>query len=159
MMAEWIEPIFDRTQKDIIAAREQLRLWLSGNAVPTSDLKGCFNASDMNRIEGDISYLAAELTARGYPVSVTSKTWEASGLPTASDISRILANINSLISAYYKPTGLPGLPSNLAAYSDVNAAEENLAGIKKYLDGTVAAYQKCGTFRASARRLLPIKRG
>lgn len=64
-MAVWIQPVYDRTNEDVAFAQEQIQKWidakLSGNPVETYELKGCFNLTDINRIEGDIQYISDRL--------------------------------------------------------------------------------------------------
>ena len=93
-MTTWIEPVSDRTQEDVDFAIQKISEWIAGdiahNPLLVHDLKGCLNVSDINRMENDVKYLSEKLNGYAYSVSTTSKSWDKSGLPNETDISRIL---------------------------------------------------------------------
>ena len=60
----WISPIIDRTKSDAEYAQQHR------DAVVEN--KGAFNATDLNRIEGNIAYLAEQLRSYGYIVILES---------------------------------------------------------------------------------------
>lgn len=161
-MANWVEPIFDRTEADVVFAKEQIRLWieqvLTGNPIETYALKGCLNVRDINRIEGNIQYLGDRLKDLYYISGVSCKTWTQSGLPTEHDVQRIISNINLMIAAYYRQTGTPSVPNSMRTYTDINNIEENLLRLKQLLDHMEKCFQKSGTFQCGAKRMLPIRR-
>ena len=161
-MAVWIEPVFDRTNEDVTFARKQVLKWiaakLSGNPVETYELKGCFNLTDINRIEGDIQYISDRLDELYYPPGTSCKVWERSGLPTAQDVKRILSNVRLIIAVYHQQEGVPDVPEDMSTFSDINAIEENLYAIKQLLDSMVDRFQKSGMFKSGAMRMLPIRR-
>ena len=72
--------ITDRTQADVDRLNElRLKRWSELTAAEQSEwlndgLKGAYNAMDLNRVETAVQVLAAELTALGFPISVTTKT-------------------------------------------------------------------------------------
>lgn len=161
MSAEWIEPVIDRTVDDVVEAKRQIELWkneyLKGNSMLTYELKGCFNVSDINRIEGNIRYLSEALSNLSYPVGVSLKSWNKSSVPTETDIDRIIININNLIRGFYQKN-VTDLPSAISTYSDLNAIEENLKGIKDTLDDMTKCFRVSGTFQSGTRNILPIWR-
>lgn len=161
-MAVWVTPIFDRTEEDVAFAQEQIQKWidvkLSGNPVETYELKGCFNLTDINRIEGDIQYISDRLDELYYPPGTSCKTWERSGLPTAKDVERILSNVRLIIAAYHQRVGVPDVPDSMSNVSDINDLEENLYAIKQLLDSMVERFQKSGMLKSGAMRMLPIRR-
>lgn len=161
-MAVWLDPVFDRTERDVAEAKEQIQKWidefLTGNPVETYELKGCLNLSDINRIEGNIQYLSDKLEALCYTPGTSSKTWRKSDLPTASDITRILTNVRLIISSYYQRKGSPSVPEGMGDYSDINAIEENLYNIKILLDSMLECFPKSGTLQVGATKILPIRR-
>ncbi len=105
----WIEPIYDRSQSDI----------------DNKTSKGYLNVEDLNRIEGNISYIA-ELMA----ITVTTKKWAKTTLPTSSDFQRIGDNIDSLKSkiTYTTYPDYPDLPIN--EYEKVNQIESMIEAIE-----------------------------
>ena len=105
----WQEPIYDRTIDDI----------------ENKTKKGYLNVEDLNRIEGNIEYLASLIGA-----SVEVKKWYSYSLPTSSDLARITNNIDILkekitFTTYAK---CPSAPIN--TYSKFNIIESLLEGIK-----------------------------
>lgn len=161
MSAEWIEPIIDRTTDDVIDAMRQIEVWknehLKGNSTVTYELKGCLNVSDINRIEGNIQFLAETLSSLSYPVGVSTKSWDMSGVPTKSDIDRILNDIGNLIRGFHQRK-VSDLPDVISTYSDLNAIEENLKGLKDMLDDMISGFRMSGTFYSGTRSILPIRR-
>lgn len=161
-MSEWINPIYDRTRADVEEAVRKIAEWLkaraSGANVTTVDLKGCLNVSDISRIEGNIAYLGERLTALGYTPSISIRQWNHSGIPNVADIHRIIANIHSLILAFYQPPSAPTLPNRMSAHDDINAIEHNLALLKKLIDTMESSFKVSGTFSAGGNTHLPIRR-
>lgn len=69
--------ITDRTAADLAAAREIIAKVQRGETLTEAEqsqfdagMKGCYNASDMNRVEAAVKSIAAALNAAGYAVEV-----------------------------------------------------------------------------------------
>lgn len=122
------------------------------------DLKGCLNLADLNRIEGNISYLAEKMESFSYSPNIHSKQWTNVDMPNQNDMSRIIENIRALISAFYSPSSPPSLPTTMLSYADINAIEENLYLIKELLDCMQSSFKKVGTIKSGSRMILPIRR-
>lgn len=109
-MAEWTAPIYDRTAADVAAGAE----------------KCYFSADALNRIEGNIQYLADLLGV----TDVVTHIWAATDYLRLSDMQRILSNLAAVRKAYHALPGNPDIPAPPATlWSDVNAIEEITAGI------------------------------
>lgn len=109
-MAEWIAPVYDRTAADVTAGAE----------------KCYFSAETLNRIEGNLQYLAELLGV----TEVETHTWAGIDFLRLSDMQRILANLAAVREAYHALPGSPDIPAPPATlWSDVNAIEEITAGI------------------------------
>lgn len=109
-MAEWIAPVYDRTAADVAAGAE----------------KCYFSAETLNRIEGNLQYLAELLGV----TEVETRTWAGTDFLRLSDMQRILANLAAVREAYHALPGSPDIPVPPATlWSDVNAIEEITAGI------------------------------
>lgn len=109
-MAEWIAPVYDRTAADVAAGAE----------------KCYFSAETLNRIEGNLQYLAELLGV----TEVEMRTWAGTDFLRLSDMQRILANLAAVREAYHALPGSPDIPAPPATlWSDVNAIEEITAGI------------------------------
>lgn len=109
-MAEWIAPVYDRTAADVVAGAE----------------KCYFSAETLNRIEGNLQYLAELLGV----TEVETHTWAGTDFLRLSDMQRILANLAAVREAYHALPGSPDIPAPPATlWSEVNAIEEITAGI------------------------------
>lgn len=133
-MADWIEPIFDRTPADVTRAKLKVKEWIEalarGESVEISDLKGYINAIDLNRIENDTEYLsmASEL-------KLSIKTdWKRTDLPNVSEIDRIIKNIQDLITDFEFGEFTYEMPTTILTYSHANTVEHNLSLIKYLLE-------------------------
>lgn len=168
-MAEWIEPIFDRVEADVNRVYEALQEWkdaiFRGETPTTEDLKGAMNASDWNRIEGDITYLTDTLIGLAYKPVTSSKSWEeyvskkaviGSMIPNTDDVSRIIKNVANIIDSYIEPRNAPVLPNTIRDFTNVNDIEENLYLLKETLDAMLGLFQKSDRFKANAHRQLPL---
>lgn len=122
------------------------------------ELKGCFNLLDLNRIEGNIAFLAEKMESFSYSPSIRDKQWDRVGMPNQNDMSRIIENIRSLISAFYSPDNPPPLPTTMLSYKDINAIEENLYLLKQLLDSMQSSFKQLGTIRSGSTMFLPIRR-
>lgn len=140
-MAQWISPVRDRTQSDVDYAISQIK---SGNN--STEFKGCFNVTDINRIENNIRYVADRLNVLKYSNTVETKQWDMYGIPNATEVTRLINNVSKIITAYYKPPGSPTLPTTLLIYSEVNNLEKLLYMIKHLIDEEENAFRYCGTF-------------
>lgn len=140
-MAEWISPVHNRTQQDVDYAKEQLK-----NKNNQSELKGCFNVTDINRIENNTRYIADRLNVLLYVNHIETKLWSMYDLPNVPEIARLIGNVAALIKAYHIPDDAPPLPSTLLGYEEANALEKNLYLIKHLVDNEENAFKHCGTF-------------
>ena len=122
------------------------------------ELKGCLNLSDINRIEGNIEYLAERMESYSYSPNIHIKRWGRVDLPNQNDMSRIIENIRILISSYYPPHNPPDLPTTMLSYEDINAIEENLFLLKQMLDCMENSFRKVGTIKSGSTTFLPIRR-
>ena len=55
--------VYDRTAQDVETARTQ-------RGTTLTPLKGCYNITDLNRVESAVKLLSAALTSAGYAVTV-----------------------------------------------------------------------------------------
>ena len=139
-MAEWKAPVFDRTQADVDYAKQQL-----AKKSNTTEYKGCFNVTDINRIENNTRYLADTLYSLYYFNYLTTfSDWNRSGLPTQPNIDRIISNIDKLWSVWDKPPDALELPATLTTYEQANHIEKNIHLLKEMLDDMVDSFKECG---------------
>ena len=107
----WQVPIYDRTETDVKAKAD----------------KCYFSAAMLNRIEGNLAYLA-DL----FGVTIQTKTWASTDFLTPSQMQRILANLKTVRDAYNTLPGTPEIPAFPATgYADVNAIEQILWSLRE----------------------------
>lgn len=153
---EWIEPITDRTQTDVSDAIAAIKSW-RGHPEEAVELKGCFNATDMNRIEGNIGFLAEKFAELTYPVEVSIRTWEKKDAPKVSDVNRIMSNLRNLSYAF-TDFGFPAIPSAMLDFQEINDVETIIYQVNRLLDIMTETFKKCGTFKSGQAIYLPLRR-
>ena len=141
------EPIFDRTQSDVIKLQDFLSRgyknltadekneWLSTN------FKGALNSSDLNRIDQNMNVLSDFLG-----LAIITKTWQETDIPTDSDFKRIKNSLMSIRNKaeemellYDSTPEIPELPWN--SYQKINDIEKIIYDIYSL---HTAKYYYCG---------------
>lgn len=101
----WIEPVTNRTLDDVLARNEL----------------GVLNASDLNRIDGNMQELAKNLGVTIAP----AKNWTNSSIPVVSDYERIIDSTKAVRSALKVPEPMPEVPAMpLNSFEKYNAIEK-----------------------------------
>ena len=157
----WIVPVVDRTLLDVQDALAQIEVWrtqvANGQTPTVTELKGCLNATDLNRIEANTKYILQFLQGYGYQTNVTTKVdWTDECLPNVDDVNRIIDNIKEIRDKYYEPAGMPSLPQTMVSFSDINAIEQSLLLFREMLLGMAGAFRRSGTFRCGQGMKLPM---
>ena len=160
----WIVPVVDRTLLDVQNALAQIEMWrtqvANGQTPTVTELKGCLNVTDLNRIEANTRYISEFLQGYGFQTNVTTKVdWTDESLPNATDVKRIIDNIKEIRNKYYEPAGMPSLPQTMVSFSDINAIEQSLLLFREMLLGMVGAFRRSGTFVAGSPFRLPMNIG
>ena len=160
----WITPVVDRTLRDVQDALAQIEMWrtqIANGQTPTvTELKGCLNATDLNRIEANTRYISQLIREHGFQTNVTTKVdWTDECLPNVDDVNRIIDNIKEIRNKYYEPVGVPSLPQTMVSFSDINAIEQSLLSFREMLLGMVGAFRRSGTFVAGSPFRLPMNIG
>lgn len=142
--------IFDRTAEDARAARSERGTLVS--------LKGCYNITDMNRVNSAVNELAGLLNEAGYKVTVSTKTVNKGDIVRRSDWAKYLANVQTLRDAFCTLTGdeLPAADDKFD-YVDANTIERILYEIDLLIGYMKENYRRCGAFRAGENAALPLK--
>mgnify|MGYP001101723335 FL=1 len=141
------EPIFDRTQSDVIKLQDFLSRgyknltddekseWLNTN------LKGTLNSSNLNRIEQNMEVISNVLG-----LTITIKSWQETDIPTESDFTRIRNNLMSIRNKaeemellYDSMPEIPELPWN--SYQKINDIEKIIYDIYNLY---TSKYYYCG---------------
>lgn len=119
--------ITDRTAADVEYALAQALNPDRNNTEWLKGLKGTYNATDLNRVEKAVEYVASRLEIAGWRRKPVVKIdWSFSDFPTVSEMQRYLDNIRLLRSAL--PVGLPAVPADMNGftYIEANAIEQIL---------------------------------
>lgn len=158
--------IYDRTAEDVERALALAKKAEAGTLTDTektewlAGMKGCYNATDLNRVEAAVQTLAAELNAAGYTVEIVPQSFAESDTIRLTQWRQYLANIQALRDAYYTldETGeLPGAEDRLD-YIGANNIEKILADIDLLIGWMKSSYRRCGTFTAGNNAAhLPLK--
>lgn len=127
----WITPITDRTQADVNLVLEYGSIGYNNltpeqKAVWNAGMKGALNASDLNRIENNIKFLASSLEL--YNLNIKTD-WQMSDVPRNNDFNRILSNLNAVKDKARErfSINLPGTPSlPLNGFEKINDIENIL---------------------------------
>ncbi len=120
---EWIPPVTDRTQDDVdLAARLISARWKNLTAEEQEEylkgLKGCLNASDLDRIENDVQILLDVLELEG-----KSCVGAVPSPPKESYFANLKANVAAIRAAYCVHADTPQVPdlpyNTWQAYNDI----------------------------------------
>jgi hypothetical protein len=89
--------------------------------LPTMATKGAYNYSDLNRVERAVTEISEH---KGLGL-ITKTDWTMWDVPTASDMTRYLSNIEAIRKTLTVTTGVPPTPltMNNLTYSDANSIE------------------------------------
>lgn len=143
--------IYDRTAADVQTAREQ-------RGTVTTPLKGCYNATDMNRVAAAVTEIAAELNSAGYAVEITPQTFVESDIIRRAQWAQYLSNVQTLRDAIAVRASTPSVPAADAKldYIGANNIEKILADLDELLGWMTYSRKYCGTF-AAGQTILPRK--
>ena len=153
--------ITDRTQADVERVAYLNSLWaydVSGGALSWSgtpeelaewfsDLKGTYNASDLNRVGAAVEYVAGRFAAYGYAVSVGPKQdWAMGGIPREADMVQYLAEVGQLRDLVCVLPTTPETPGSMACltYRQANDIERILVDVESVLEIMITTFAACG---------------
>lgn len=119
---------------------EQQAQWAAG-------LKGAYNASDLNRVQEAMEYLAGIFSSYGYAVSLqVMPTWSDSDIPTEAQMTAYLSNLAALRGVLAVLPTTPATPESmeLLTYVTANNIEQILLDINLILDTMGGAFLRAG---------------
>ena len=125
----WLSPITDRTLEDVRYAESKVAEWIAaysrGETPTVTDLKGCVNASDLNRVEGNLDYLNQRVVYKGGSPynNMVVKTWERGEVVLTSDVRRLLINASMVADLYGLSDVVPIPYVTISGYEDMNYLE------------------------------------
>lgn len=132
--------IFNRTQFDVDRVKSLTQKMINGTATDVErqewfgDLKGAYNASDLNRVGSAVEYLTDTLYSMGYNVPTVPKDdWTETDIPMQSQMDIYINNIHLLrdILPYAAPDA-PGDAEKLT-FQEANNMEEILYTLERVL--------------------------
>lgn len=115
--------------------------------VANKTAKGFYNASDLNRVEAAVQYVAERFAEQGYTVTVSpKKDWLASDIPTASELETYRQNIATLRALLAVMPTTPKAPDSMAGltYTEANSIEQILLDLDALLTNAAAAWYQSG---------------
>jgi len=152
--------VTDRTQADVDYLNELTARIVAGTASASdldafeTDLRGAYNAGDMNRVGQAVAVLAQELEALGFPTTTSPKTdWAVGDIPTPEQLSSYLADVAAVCAALPLPETAPELPESMDAltFEGANAIEGALLAVKTAIEKFQAAFTYSGTMYSGMR--------
>lgn len=148
--------ITDRTAADVFEAKRLRDKLLAGEALTDVEsaryfagLRGCYNASDMNRVGAAVRYVAGRLNAEGYGAYVEPKTdWQIEDIVRQSDWNKYLDEVRhlrrKLTLMRTTPQITDGMYSGLKRYAEANAIEQILVDLDWMLTNIIRDYIYAG---------------
>lgn len=109
--------------------------------------KGFYNATDLNRVEAAVEYIAGRFTALGYDCPVTvKKDWLTSDAPTQRQMETYRQNIVTLRALLAVMPTTPKAPDSMAGltYTEANSIEQILLDLDALLTNAAAAWYQSG---------------
>lgn len=153
--------ITDRTQEDVERAEYLNGLWVYDEATGglywsgtteelaewSSDLKGAYNASDLNRVGSAVEYVAGRFADYGYFVDVSPrKDWAMGDIPREADMVKYLSEVEQLRSLVSVLPTTPETPGDMEclSYMEANNIEQILVDVDKVLETMITTFVLCG---------------
>lgn len=149
--------IDDRTSADVALVLDLAGKVSAGTATAAelaqwmTDLRGAYNASDLNRVGGAVAYVADRLTAYGYAVAVAPRQgWTPVQIPTTAGMTAYLADVQALRAALTVPSDTPAVPEDMdqLTWQEANDIERILTVVDALLTRMAAAWFYSGDLYA-----------
>lgn len=122
--------------KGSLMTADELQEWLNG-------MKGSYNASDLNRVEAAVQYIANRFSVAGIKVDVITRTdWMITDFPTPKEMKRYLDNVKYLRGILTLASDAPQVPDNMdkLTYEEANNIERILIAIDELLTNISLAW-------------------
>lgn len=155
VLGESLGLITDRTLADVESWRflrdkgyanmtaDERAEWDAGN------MKGSYNASDLNRVGGALNYLRDMLAEAAYLTGAeftAKENWTSADIPTATDLSHYLGMVNTIRFALARFATTPPTPSDVGSldYQGANDIERILFDVDQLITNMLAARHYAG---------------
>ena len=151
----WFVFVYDRSDKDILRARELNDKYLNRTITAEekeewiAGIKGALNALDLQRIEWNVRLIGDFELLR---LCFRTKAWSHGDIPTASDFVRILDNIQRIRDTGMVMADTPQVPTQpLTIYQKWNDIEKIMHDVTVICSRTVKSIDYCGEIYAGER--------
>lgn len=158
--------ITDRTSADVQAVKNLNAVDMSTWSVAEvtaylADMKGAYNASDLNRVGQACAYLYDVMTAMGYDVpnyTALKTDWVISDVPTQAQMATYITTVAALKALW---SAIQTIPSTMDAltYQGANDIEKLLVEVEDISQRIQAIYIKSGAWNAFSGTGFYIKEG
>lgn len=157
--------ITDRTQADVerwayLRDKGWANMSEDERAEWDSDMKGSYNASDLNRVGEAMNYLAGRFRQYGYSVIIHPKTdYVPSDIPRESDMAQYLDDLRVLRSVFEVLSTTPEVPEDMEdlTQEEANDIERILLDINAVIEKVFRSFLRSGQFTFwSGYRPLPV---
>lgn len=161
------ELIYNRTRADVNDAKALISKYMRGEALDGYEqelwdkgLRGCYNTSDVNRVEYHTRELQNILNSNGYNIHIDTRLWAKPDIMRYSDIVRYLGNIKTILDVFGRSASAPKLPDidRWIDYIAANDIEKILYVTRELIYGALAMFRRAGTFRAGGDYLAQVIR-
>lgn len=147
--------ITDRKQSDIDRAKQLIAKAKNIESLSSSELeeylgglKGCYNISDLNRVESAVQYISDLLNSYNYTNEVETKEWRDGELFTITEMERYLRNLDILKASYYSYDYTPIVPSSYKSVNEANDIEKILIDLESIIKKMMAIFRYANTFNS-----------
>lgn len=140
--------ITDRTKADVdrvkeLASKGYDAMSDAEKAEWGGEMKGAYNASDLNRVGLAVDYLTSRLRSYGILAETAPKMdWTVDDAPTISQMRQYLADVEALRSAIAVLQTTPVVPPDMdgLTYTEANDIEKILTDIDRLITNMTAAW-------------------
>ena len=122
----------DKERVEELAAKGYDAMTDAEKAEWLGELRGAYNASDLNRVGSAVDYVAGRLRGCGISVSVAPRMdWQETDIPTKAEMAAYLADIAALRAPLPLRDGTPPGPADMLGLSweEANAIESILLAV------------------------------
>lgn len=133
MLEMFNELIRDRTEADVIRRVKLAKKWIDGSISESEktewfkNLKGAYNAADLNRVGNFINEISAMLSNQGYGHKYdVKKDWKETDYINEKNTAYYLESLRAICESYFLLLESPPLPDKLSGltWQKANAIEQ-----------------------------------
>lgn len=144
-----IQLITDRTQADVDRVVTLRKKWTNGTITDEeknenlAEMKGAYNATDLNRVGAAMEYIAGKLFDAGYGANLKVKQdWKMSDVPSETNLRYYLDSLNSLRAWFVTKTTTPDTPPDMErlTYIEANNIEQILMDLDFLITQMIQSY-------------------